>query len=218
MKYAFGSHFTKYNRLIVIHHCQLICDKIISVLQNNDILFFDDCLYSQYVFLKQYNNILKEKDIICVLGFSAALHRLDKDNPIYDIESHVIHNKCNQFIKTYKDVETNYFEELNGFMHLDEIKELLQEDNIYLACHGSCHLDFRNTTDTNLVNIIKFKKDLDDAVNLFKFHKLIANIYVYPYAYSLNNLFEPCIKQQNFIYIFANDKLHGSRISIEDLL
>lgn len=221
MKIDFGILVKDSKRFIVIHHCHEIFDKILPVLQPYDMVFFDDCLYSQYKFLKQYNYILKEKHITCVLGFSAALHRRDINTPIFDIKSDVIHKKCNEIIYTYKDTYTNYFDELNGFMHLDEIKELLKESNIYLACHGACHLHLEETRKEPchiIDKVIKFDNDLVDAIMLLKDYNLITNIYVYPYAYSCNNFFEKCLQKRWFLHIFANDKPRGNRISIESLL
>ena len=49
----FGKILKKANRLIVAHETVAFPDNILDLLQQNDILFFDDCLYSQYVFLKK---------------------------------------------------------------------------------------------------------------------------------------------------------------------
>lgn len=62
------------SRKIVIHHTHLIKD-IMSLLKDDDIVFFDDCLYSQYLFIKKYIQELQLKNITCILGFSTRILR-----------------------------------------------------------------------------------------------------------------------------------------------
>lgn len=69
---AFNETISRANsKKIVIHHtCYIDDDIILAALCQNDLVFFDDCLYSQYLFLKKYAKVLADKSITCVLGFS----------------------------------------------------------------------------------------------------------------------------------------------------
>lgn len=69
---AFNETISRANsKKIVIHHtCYIDDDIILAALCQNDLVFFDDCLYSQYLFLKKYAKVLADKSIACVLGFS----------------------------------------------------------------------------------------------------------------------------------------------------
>ena len=72
------------NRKIVIHETCCYGDKqILNALQHNDMLFLDDCLYSQYVFLMNSIDALKDKSIACVLGFSTSIFRREGRLPTY---------------------------------------------------------------------------------------------------------------------------------------
>ena len=63
------------------------------MLQQNDMLFLDDCLYSQYVFLLKNIDALKDKNIACVLGFSTSIFRREDRLPIYDAHCAEFHNR-----------------------------------------------------------------------------------------------------------------------------
>ena len=68
---AFDDILSRSNNKIVIHHTCYIDDNVIlASLRKNDLVFFDDCLYSQYVFLKKYAKSLEDMSIACILGFS----------------------------------------------------------------------------------------------------------------------------------------------------
>lgn len=40
-------------RRVVVHHTHLLGQRIVDFLHANDIVFFDDCLFSQYNFIKE---------------------------------------------------------------------------------------------------------------------------------------------------------------------
>ena len=62
-------------RQIVIHHTHLFENvDVLSYLKPNDDVFFDDCLYSQYVFIKKNINFFIDNKIDCILGFSSGLY------------------------------------------------------------------------------------------------------------------------------------------------
>ena len=64
-------------RRVVVHHTHLLGQRIVDFLHVNDIVFFDDCLFSQYNFIKDNENFFKEMTIDCVLGFSSGLYAVE---------------------------------------------------------------------------------------------------------------------------------------------
>lgn len=70
--------------------------------------------------------------MVCVLGFSASLYRTTQIPFIED--STIIHNR----------IHVNDESALGGFMSLDELKNLLTFNNVFLAGHGSRHLKLEN--------------------------------------------------------------------------
>lgn len=197
-------------RKIVIHHIYLI-DDINKLLQENDLLFFDDCLYSQYVYIKENINFLIDKNINCILGLSPKLIRKDSIKTGIFIESYKIHDDVNKYI--YNKDSEYYSTAMNGFMSLSEIKELLQYKNIKLGLHGCCHLKLEYL-DNMLSKITTFIKDTKDGIKLLKQYNLFTNIYVYPYEYKLP-IFDHILRQKfGFTDIYGAD---DSRIYIEKL-
>lgn len=55
-------------------HTHLLGQRIVDFLDANDIVFFDDCLFSQYNFIKDNESFFKDMAIDCVLGFSSGLY------------------------------------------------------------------------------------------------------------------------------------------------
>ena len=94
-------------------------------------LFLDDCLYSQYVFLLKNIDALKDKNVACVLGFSTSIFRREDRLPIYDAHCAEFHNRVHSGDKSA----------YAAYMSISEIEELLKFENILLACHGNAHLD-----------------------------------------------------------------------------
>ena len=173
-------------RRIVIHHTHLLDENVLDVFKQNDIVFFDDCLFSQYIFLKKNIDFFLKKNIDCILSFSSGLYSSEECKyQIYAIESNVLHNSCNQKIKTIEDADKlrDILPELNGFMKISQIKDLLKYKNIHLALHGCCHLHLHEIK--NPIEKIKiFIKDLDDGIKQLNKFELSTDIYVYPYVYS----------------------------------
>lgn len=198
---------------ITIHHCHLFDIKtVLNQINQNDVLFFDDCLYSQYVFLKNFNELFRERHIKCVLGFSSYLFREEGERGIYDIRSDEIHKECNKHIKSIKDSKDG-LKTINGFMTISEIKNLLTYDNISLALHGCCHL--RLTDLDKFDQLTTFRLDLIDGMEMLNKHNLKTNIFVYPYEYSLKTM-NIILVNYGFQYIFGEDET--DRIELETLI
>ena len=168
-----------------MHHTHLLGNSILDHLKKNDIVFFDDCLFSQYVFLKQNQSFFKSMSIDCVLGFSSGLYASEDAEQTYAIESHVLHDACNKCIKTLEDADKLRLSllEMDGFMKVSQVKELLLLPFCYLALHGCCHLKLED--EKGLLNkLYAFKRDLRDGVDQLKCFGLNTQMYVYPYVYS----------------------------------
>ena len=101
------------SRKIVVHHCHLI-NNIMCFLNDNDLVFFDDCLYSQYCFIKDNNCYMQKHNMSCILGFSANLYRRHSQNPVYSVKSADLHEAVHMYGES----------KCNGFMSLDELDEL----------------------------------------------------------------------------------------------
>lgn len=190
-------------RKIVVHHTFRVKD-MVFLLDNNDLVFFDDCLYSQYVFIKENIDMLKEKDIHCVLGFSSKIFRHDNALPIYEADCAEFHDRVHNGDK----------DALNAYMTICEIEELLQHNNVYLACHGSQHLDLKNMNFSKLQQMHAFTVDIDQAlVDLDALHQK-TSIFVFPYAYDQFPLAYKILNDRGFHFIFAGQD--SKRIQIED--
>lgn len=196
-------HIDINSRKIVIHHTHLI-DDIMSLLNDNDLVFFDDCLYSQYLFIHQNKQQLQAKNINCILGFSTQIYRTTQI-PIIE-NSAILHDRV------HADDNTAF----GGFMSLSELRELLCFDNIHLAGHSAKHLELEKITTSKLQQSQIFNKDITlmkkdlDALNLN------TDIFVYPYAYDDFPCAETIVRINGFRYIFAGK--NSKRIEIETLI
>lgn len=199
------------NRKIVIH--QAYDNNLIKLIQCNDILFFDDCLYSQYQFV--INNIdklihLKTK---CIFGFSTALYRREGMDPLLEVDSHVLHEKLNSYVNTKYDIDIND-SALAGFMTINELCQMKKYDNMRLALHGCCHLHLTNVRSKFEQSII-FQKDLANGIEDWK--KSFGEnpgAYVFPYAYE-PFLANTILKRNGILFSFAGNST--KRIQIEQL-
>lgn len=135
---TFGQICSQNRRMVVVHHTHLI-PNIVNLLKHGDLVFFDDCLYSQYVFLRGNSDALDKLGIIRVLGLSPKAIRPYETDGIYEVESSVLHNQLNEQVRVISN-ETNG-DYIRGFMSMPEVKTLLTNKNTFLALHGCCHLD-----------------------------------------------------------------------------
>ena len=200
MKRSFGYILGHANRKLVMHEYDKHID-VLTLLQPNDILFLDDCVFSQYEFVNTHIVQLKALNITIVLGFSTRLHRNMNEYPTYDTTAN-LHKKYH-----YGDMTS-----LNGFMTIQEIKELLSYDNVYIANHGANHL---NLSEYDYLQAYKkFKDDIDIAIADLDVYGIHTNIFVYPYSYEIP-LMSNYLKHNGYIHIFAGKS--SKRISIEAL-
>lgn len=194
------------NRKIVIHEtCRYGDKQILNALQHNDMLFLDDCLYSQYVFLMNSIDALKDKSIACVLGFSTSIFRREGQLPTYDANCADCHAR----------VHNGDMSAYDAYMSIDELKQLLVHENVFLACHGDCHLELAKCN-SKLKQLADFKKDIADATQKLKMLGMSTNIFVYPYSYDGMLLASKVLRQHSYEHLFAG---HGSqRIRFESIV
>ena len=172
----------------VVH--QIKCQKtLLSKLHENDIVFFDDCLYSQYLFIKNNIVFLKEHNITCVLSFSTNIYRRS-GKPVDYAECAQCHDRFHN-----GDMSV-----LQCYMSLDEVKELTANDNIYLACHGHNHLQLEKINNKRMQSKL-FSNDIQQAVKHLK--DMNTNIFVFPYAYDDFPFAYTVLKRNKFFHIFA---------------
>lgn len=74
-------------RNIVVHHTHILNHGILDLIKSGDIVFFDDCVYSQYVFFMENAGFFMKNDIYAVFGFSTALFRQDGVRPVVETTS-----------------------------------------------------------------------------------------------------------------------------------
>ena len=204
-------------RRVVVHHAHLLKDQICQLLKPKDLVFFDDCLFSQYVFIKDNLQKLKALEVNCILGFSSGLYASEDAEQTYAVESHVLHNACNRCIKTLEDANRlrSSLYEMKGFMKVSQLKELLSLDFCQLALHGCCHLDLQHQRSSVLQKMVLFKQDLDDGCQQLAELGLCTSMYVYPYIYSLLAS-DSLLRQCGFTKIVGS-QADSLRCSIEDL-
>lgn len=195
-------HIDINSRKIVIHHTHLI-DDIMSLLNDNDLVFFDDCLYSQYLFIHQNKQRLQAKNINCILGFSTQIYRTTQI-PIIE-NSAILHDR----------VHANDNSAFGGFMSLSELRELLCFDNIHLAGHGAKHLELEKITTSKLQQSQIFNKDITLMKKELDALDLHTEIFVFPYAYDDFPCAKKFVYNLGFKYIFA--AYDSQRIEIEAL-
>lgn len=201
MNETFFKVVRKSKRNIVIHHTHLI-DNIISFLQYDDLLFFDDCIYSQYLFIRNNIEKIKELNINCVLGVSSNLICQNTDKQITDIKTSELHDR----------IHTGDTTALNGFMTICEINELLRFDNIFIANHGYDHIELNNLSETEQIKT--FISDFKQSQKFLKEHNLTTDIFVYPYDLVVKGS-EHYLQKNGYHYIYPSSKT--KRVYIEDL-
>lgn len=197
-------------RKIVIHHCHLD-NEIIQKIRPRDLVFFDDCLYSQYLFFKMNEQALNDLTVDCVFGLSTHLLRDASIKPIYAIESHVIHDAVNETFR--QNEEFNQLpDECAGMMSLAEVQDVLKHSIAHLAFHGHNHLDLNGV---GLVEKIRlFSKDVKVGADCLKSLGLRTDIFVYPYAHSFFTS-QKILERNGFVQTFAGETT--KRIPIESL-
>ena len=193
------------NRKIVIHEtCCYDDQQILNVLQHDDMLFLDDCLYSQYVFLAKNIDALKYKNIVCVLGFSTSIFRHAGQLPTYNAHCADCHDRVhNCDISAYA-----------AYMSIDELKLLLVHENVFLACHGDQHLELAKCND-KLKRLADFKKDVADATQKLKTLDISTSIFVYPYAFDSILSADKVLRRYGYEYLFAGH--NSQRIQFESI-
>lgn len=185
----------KKHNFYVVH--QVECQKtLIDRLHENDIVFFDDCLYSQYLFLRQNNIVLKKHNIKCVLSFSTNIYR-HTGKPIEYAECAQCHDRFHN-----GDMSV-----LQCYMSLDEVRELLENDNMYLACHGHNHLQLEALTSDKVQQSKLFSNDIKTAANMLRSYRMQTSIFVYPYEYDNFYLAQHIAKMHGYNILYGDNSI-----------
>jgi hypothetical protein len=183
-------------------------DNPMGRLKNGDLLFLDDCLYSQYVFMKGNDTELLERGVNVVLGLSSFIVRNVEDEPESISISSELHNRFH----------SGDMSALHGFMSIDDVRELLEMQNTYLAFHGGRHLNLESDA-RNGRGRIDIARDFgcDISAGVERLHELgfDTDIFVYPYAYDFF-ISDRILKEFGFRYVFAGR--NSKRIEIERIL
>ena len=151
------------------------------------------------------------RDVRIVLGFSPGLVRPCHADPIRFIESSKVHDAVNKIMFFPTDSPP---EEILAFMSLDEIRKLLEIDNVRLAMHGCMHLKLERISG-KIQRLAAFRRDFNEGVDLFKRYNLTSNIFVYPYAFCEDG-YDHIVKKSGFRESYA--KPGAYRIAVENLV
>lgn len=151
-------------------------------------------------------------DIVCILGLSPKAIREECNFGICAVESAVLHNQMNSEIKLFEDEICGEY--INGFMTISEVRTLMQNDNVFLALHGCCHLHLQDISSIIEQSLI-FKRDVESGIKALNEYGLNTDIFVYPYAYE-PFLSRKILREHGFRYIFAGND--SKRIPIEELV
>lgn len=100
-------------------------------------------------------------------------------------------------------------------MAINEIKQLLKYENIFLAGHGSKHLQLNSKQYSKFKQTTLFTFDVSEMCTELKTYSLNTDIFVYPYAYDDFPCSKHIVQKHNFRYIFAG--YDSQRLEIEKL-
>lgn len=161
-----------------------ILTKISSSVKIDDILVFDDGLYSQYYYMKEILNIK------CKKYFAIST------NLISNIDEEQTWNiNRNLAMWLYKEKRIK-----NSYMNIDQIKEIHNSKDCFLCLHGHNHLKFKEYMDKhkNLKWLhTNFIEDFKISMNTFKdTFNFIPDSYCFPYNYTFNGFLEAIVKDQ----------------------
>lgn len=146
--------------MLVVHHTHLV-PGLFWLFRPHDVVFFDDCLYSQYTFLAENVDRMSEIGIDCVLGLSPKAMRPEGICGIREIESWRLHEALNSQVRSASDTASGDY--LRGFMCESEVRELLSHGNVHLALHGCCHLKLE-TVENRVEQARMFSEDVDSGM------------------------------------------------------
>lgn len=194
-------------RRIVVHRCGRDFPRP-DLFKEGDVVFFDDCLYSQYRFFEE--NIAALSGVTAVFAFSPGLFRRDGQPPIDDVDSAEVHKAVNARVRTWLDPRPD---QARAFMTAAELRSLARLGSVKIALHGCVHLrleDVPNRTD----RLVMFRQDARDAVRLAALHGFETDMFVYPYAFCEDG-YEHVLRRLGFRETYARPGAY--RIAVEDL-
>ena len=198
------------SRKVVLHHTHLI-DDIEGLIEDGDMLFLDDALYSQYTWFYQNVYELMRKHVVVVLGISTDCVRSLEVAPRPIEKSAILHDRFHKYIG--KDAIMAE-KARDGFMSWKEIGRMLEFPFVYPANHGHNHLNLREMGKDLTTLIGMFMKDISVSQEILELHGMDTDIFVFPYDIDPPGT-RQWLKTNGFRYIFGGTL--SDRIEIEDL-
>lgn len=152
------------------------------------ILTFDDGLYSQYYYRKEFQAIPTQK--------------------IYFISSGIVSK--GQQSKTFPTCEEAHKKAFQGnyedYMTIDQILELQSDPNTYIGAHSHFHTDLRNFSLIDTLDHIK--KDTDLMMNWFAVNlNMQPTRFCYPYNYDAKGIYTEYLKRYGFSKFYGNERI-----------
>jgi hypothetical protein len=141
-----------------------------------DAVFFDDCLASQYLFVRRH--MPEMRGVRVVLGFSPGLARPDGAPPIEYMDSAAAHAAVNAAMRAPGDAPPD---EIRAFMSEAEVRELAAA-GAEVALHGCMHLNLRETPGRT-ERLAAFRRDAEDGARMLEAAGFAPGAFVYPYAF-----------------------------------
>jgi hypothetical protein len=163
--------------------------------KDDDVVFFDDSLHSQYAYFNQHK--MYDKPVSIILGLSPAFICPPDELTTIHTDSITSHKMAKE--------QQNY----SSFMSLTEIQFLLNFDNVYLALHGYKHADLRESQQPLHDFIIEVGSGLAALIEL---GLPTPSLYLYPYN-SKPGWADSMLKRYKIIYSEG-----PGRIAVEELL
>ena len=197
-------------RKLVLHHTHLIGD-IEGLIEEGDMLFLDDALYSQYTWFYQNVYELMRKHVLVVLGISTDCVRSLEIAPRPIEKSAILHDRFHKYIG--KDAVMAE-KARDGFMSWKEIGRMLEFPFVYPANHGHNHLNLNGWLKDLTGALASFMTDISIAQEILELHGMGTDIFVFPYDSEPPGT-RQWLRTNGFKYIFGGAR--SDRIEIEDL-
>jgi hypothetical protein len=218
------------SKIIMIHEVNTKILKLLNkYISSEDILTFDDGLYSNYKYL---NNLLEFPNKK-IFFYSSGIIRPNTLKPNHNfIKCDQAHDLFNR--KKYPQLDS--LEPFRYYMSSDELKEIQSSPNCYLGVHGHNHIKIpyfipRDLEEFGETLIYSSKKSMEylrnDTKKMFNTHiRLFDEIpkkFCFPYNIE-NNIYKKIIDQEYQILLKKYDinqkeiKLYGKgRLNVYDL-
>jgi peptidoglycan/xylan/chitin deacetylase (PgdA/CDA1 family) len=171
--------------VLMIHE---IKPEIFNLNLEDYILTFDDGLYSQFYYRKEFQAIPTQK--------------------IYFISSGIVSNgqQSKQFPSCVDAHEKAFNGNYEDYMTIDQILELNSDPSSYIGAHSHTHTDIRNYSLIDTVDHIK--KDTEIMLNWFAVNlEMQPTRFCYPYNYDANGIYKEILKRYGFSKFYGSERI-----------